>query len=146
MNDPIQIAIQRFKQGYSCSQSLLYAFAREFGVDEDITIKIAAPFGGGIARQGETCGAVTSALMVLGLKFGPETGESNETIYKVSQEFIRLFQEKHSSIQCKQLIKFDINQPEELLAAREARVFKNVCPELVKSAAEIVNSMLNSTL
>jgi len=146
MNDPIPIAIQRFEQGYSCSQSLLYAFASQFEMGEEISNKIAAPFGGGIARQGETCGAVTGALMVLGLKFGPETGKSNKTIYKVSQEFLRLFQEKHSSIQCNQLIKFDINQKEELLAAREAGVFKNVCPELVKSAAEIVNSMLNSTL
>ena len=144
MNDPIQIATQRFEQGYSCSQSLLCGFAGQFGLDEEIAIKIAAPFGGGIARQGETCGAVTGALMVLALRFGPKPGESNETAYIVSQEFMQRFQAQHDSIQCKQLIKFDISQPEELLAAREARVFKNTCPELVRSAAEIVNSMLIS--
>jgi C_GCAxxG_C_C family probable redox protein len=145
MNDPIQITRQRFEQGYSCSQSLLSGFADQFGIGEDIAIKIAAPFGGGIARQGETCGAVTGALMVLALKFGPKPGEGNDTVYNISQEFLRRFKELHRSIQCKQLINYDISQPEELLAAREAQVFHKTCPELVRSAAEIVNSMLNST-
>ena len=145
MNNPIKITMQWFEQGYSCSQSLLCGFAGRFGISQDIAIKIAAPFGGGIARQGETCGAVTGALIVLALQFGPEPGESNETIYNISQEFIQRFQEKHNSIQCKQLINFDISHPEGLLAARESQVFKKTCPKLVKSATEIVNFILNST-
>jgi C_GCAxxG_C_C family probable redox protein len=144
MNDPIQIAAQSFEKGFSCSQSLLCAFAGQFNLDEEIAFKIASPFGGGIARQGETCGAVTGALMVLALKFGPKPGESNEIAYNVSQEFMRRFKEQHSSIQCKQLIHFDISQPEELLAARESQVFHKTCPQLVSSAAGIVNSMLSS--
>jgi len=145
MTDPIQHAAQYFEKGYSCSQSLLCAFSGPLGLDEETAFKIASPFGGGIARQGETCGAVTGALMVLGLKFGPKAGEKNDTSYNVSQEFVRRFQEQHASIKCKQLINFDISQPEELLVAREAQVFHKTCPELVRSAAEIVNSMMIST-
>ena len=145
MDKPIQVAAQRFEQGYSCSQSLLLAFASLYGLDEEIAIKIGAPFGGGIARQGETCGAVTGALMVLALKFGPKSGESNDTAYNISQDFMDRFQEQHGSIQCKQLIKFDISQPDELQSAREAQVFHKTCPILVKSAAGIVTSMLSST-
>lgn len=145
MNDPMQVAIQRFSEGYSCSQSVLCAFADRSGLDEAHAVKIASAFGGGIARQGETCGAVTGALLVLGLEFGPKPGESNETVYQKSREFMRLFQEKHSSIQCKQLIQFDLSQPQELLAAREARVFHKTCPELVRTAVGIVNDMLTPT-
>jgi C_GCAxxG_C_C family probable redox protein len=76
MYDPIQLASERFEQGYSCSQSILSAFASQFGLAEEFAIKISSPFGGGIARQGETCGAVTGALMVLALEFGPNMGES----------------------------------------------------------------------
>ena len=83
--------------------------------------------------------------MVLALKFGSKAGESNETAYTISQEFMRLFQERHSTIKCKQLIQFDISQPQELQAAQEAQVFKQTCPNLVRSAAGIVNSMLTST-
>jgi len=145
MNDPIQLAEKFFEQGYSCSQSLLCAFAGQLGMDEKTAIKIASPFGGGIARQGETCGAVTGALMVLGLKFGPKAGESNDNAYSIAQEFIQRFQEHHTYIKCKQLINFDISQPQELRAAREAQVFHKTCPELVRSAVEIVNHMIIST-
>jgi C_GCAxxG_C_C family probable redox protein len=144
MDDPIQRAENFFEQGYSCSQSLLCAFSGQLGLDEETAIKIASPFGGGIARQGETCGAVTGALMVLGLKFGPLVGDSKETIYAISQDFLRRFQDQHTSIKCKQLIDYDISQPEELQAAREANAFHKTCPELVRSAAEIVKSMLIS--
>ena len=145
MTDPIQLAALYFEHRYSCSQSLLCAFSGPLGLNKEIAIKIASPFGGGIARQGETCGAVTGALMVLGLKFGPKAGESNDTVYRISQEFLGRFQEQHASIKCKHLINFDISQPEELLAAREAQIFHKTCPELVRSAAKIVKSMIIST-
>lgn len=144
MSDPIQQAEKYFEQGYSCSQSLLCAFSGPLGMDQATANRIASPFGGGIARQGETCGAVTGALMVLGLQFGPQAGEGNDTIYAKSQDFLSRFQEMHASTQCKQLIHFDISQQEELLAAREALVFHEVCPQLVRTAAGIVQSMLNA--
>lgn len=144
MNDPIQTASNRFDQGFSCSQSVFSAFAPQFGLSDEIASTIASPFGGGIARLGETCGAVTGALMVLSLKFGPIMNESKDGIYLVSQEFIRHFKEKHKYLTCKQLINFDLSQPEELELARKSLVFKDVCPFLVKTAAEIVQSMLTS--
>ena len=144
MTDPSQLAAKYFEQGYSCSQALLCAFSGLTGLDGETAFKLASPFGGGIARQGETCGAVSGALLVLGLKFGPKAGESNDAVYSMAQEFIQRFQEQHASTLCKQLIDFDISQPQELLAARAARVFHKTCPELVRSAAGIVNSMISS--
>jgi C_GCAxxG_C_C family probable redox protein len=144
MKDPIQTATNRFEQGFSCSQSLFSAFAPQFGLSDEIASTIASPFGGGIARQGETCGAVTGALMALSLKFGPKMNESKDGMYIVSQEFFRCFKEKHTFLNCRQLINFDLNQPGELELARQSLVFKNVCPLLVKTAAEIVQSMLTS--
>jgi C_GCAxxG_C_C family probable redox protein len=144
LNDPIQTATNRFEQGFSCSQSVFSAFAPQFGLSDEIASTIASPFGGGIARQGETCGAVTGALMALSLKYGPKMNESKDGIYLVSQEFIRHFKEKYTYLNCKQLINFDLSQAEELELARRSKVFKNVCPLLVKTAAEIVQYMLTS--
>jgi len=144
MYDPIQIATSKFDQGFSCSQSLFSAFALQFGVSDEIASRIASPFGGGIARQGETCGAVTGALMALSLKFGPRMGESNDGIYHISQEFLHRFQQQNTYLQCRQLINFDLSQPGDLEEARRYQVFDKVCPILVRSAAEIVLSMLAS--
>jgi len=145
MTDPITRATWLFEQGYSCSQSLLTAFADQLDVSEDIALKIASPFGGGIARQGETCGAVTGALMVLGLKFGSSTTNNKEAVYHISQEFINRFAAVNGTIKCKELIKFDLSQPEELLEARTQKVFSTICPGFVRSSAEIIHSMLTST-
>jgi len=144
MDDPILITTDRFKQGFSCSQSLFSAFAPQFGLSSEIASRIASPFGGGIARQGDTCGAVTGALMALALKYGPGIDETNNAIYQVSQEFLHRFKSKHAYIQCRQLIDFDLSHPAELEAARKSKVFNNICPLLVRTAAEIVRSMLDS--
>ncbi len=142
MTDQTQIALNRFSQGFSCSQSVFSAFAAQFGIAEDLALKIASPFGGGVARQGEVCGAVTGALMVIALKHGTTTPEKKEEIYKISQEFIHRFEEKHGSIICRKLTGYDIRRPEELEKARQEQVFTKNCPGLVKDAAEIVKSLI----
>ncbi len=142
MNDPTQTALARYDKGFSCSQSIFSAFAAQFGIAEDLALKIASPFGGGVARQGEVCGAVTGALMVIALKHGTITPEKKEEIYKVSQEFIRRFEEKHGSIICRKLVGYNIRIPEEYQKARENNVFKKNCPGLVEDAAEIVKSLI----
>jgi C_GCAxxG_C_C family probable redox protein len=70
MTDPIQIANERFAQQYSCSQAVFSAFAPQFGISDEQAIKLASPFGGGMARQGQVCGAVSGALMAIGLARG----------------------------------------------------------------------------
>jgi len=142
MRDPINDAVAHFQNGFSCSQSILMAFGTQFEIVEETAARIASAFGGGIARKGETCGAVSGALMVLGLKYGPSVEPDNEVIYQKAIEFIQRFNEEHGSIRCQQLISYDISQPEELQAARESQVFKKVCPDLVRSAALTLTSML----
>ena len=142
MTDQTEIALNRFSQGFSCSQSVFSAFAAQFGIAEDLALKIASPFGGGVARQGEVCGAVTGALMVIALKHGTITPEKKEEIYKISQEFIHRFEEKHGSIVCRKLVGYDIRISEEFQKAREEKVFEKNCPGLVKDAAEIVKSLI----
>ena len=67
-----EIAVSTFAANYSCAQSVLSAFANQFGLPVQTALKLASPFGGGIARRGETCGAVTGALLVLGLARGAD--------------------------------------------------------------------------
>jgi C_GCAxxG_C_C family probable redox protein len=65
-----QLAVSRFKDGFSCSQAVLSAFSDTYGLDLPLYLKISQPFGGGIAHLGDICGAVSEALMVIGLKYG----------------------------------------------------------------------------
>lgn len=144
MTQPTTLADERFSQGWNCAQSVLSAFAQRYGLDEETAIKIAASFGGGMGRRGEACGAVTGALMALGLARAQATPEGKEEAYRLAGEFMRRFEEKHATILCRELVGFDIRLPEELQKARDSGAFKSVCPGAVHDAAEILHELLEN--
>ena len=134
MATPAEIAGTVFSQNFNCSQSVFSAFATQFGLDTETALKLASPFGGGVARRGEICGAVTGALLALGLARGAKAPAGKEEIYRLSQEFMRLFEEKHGTLLCRDLIACDLSTPTGLQAAREKRVFTTIFPVLVQDA------------
>jgi C_GCAxxG_C_C family probable redox protein len=142
MATPAEIAGSVFSQNFNCSQSVFSAFATQFGLDTEIALKLASPFGGGVARRGEVCGAVTGALLALGLARGAKVPAGKEEIYRLSQEFMRLFEQKHNAVLCRYLIDCDLSTPAGYQAATEKRVFKTICPVLVQDAVEIVQKLL----
>jgi C_GCAxxG_C_C family probable redox protein len=77
-------AAELYASGFSCSQAVFAAFSEALGLEPMNALKIAQPFGGGIAGTGSTCGAVTGALLVIGLKHGrvrPEDLAAKEKTY-----------------------------------------------------------------
>lgn len=143
MTDPIKTAQDRFAQGLNCSQAVFSAYASQLGIDDEAALKLASPFGGGVAHQGNVCGAVTGALMALGLGRGNATTDKKDETYRLAEDFIKRFQERHGTILCRELIGHDISTPGGLQNAREQNVFKTICPGLVKDAAELVAEFLD---
>jgi len=142
MTDPPDIAAARFLQGFNCAQSVFVAFAPQLGMDESQALKLASPFGGGVARRGQTCGAVTGALMALGRAQGADTPAGKEDAYRLGQELLQRFESRHATILCRELIGCDISTPEGHQQARAKGVFTALCPLFVRDAAEIVQAML----
>lgn len=138
-------AVSCFMKGYNCSQAVLSTYSSQFGLDRETALKISTGFGGGMALLGETCGAVTGAFMVIGLKHGrikEEDIQSKEITYEKVQEFANQFKSIHGSIKCKELIGCDINTPEGINVARNQNLFKKICPKYVKDAVEILSEIL----
>ncbi|NOY97658.1 MAG: C_GCAxxG_C_C family protein, partial [Chloroflexi bacterium] len=119
-------------------------FAPDLGLSEESAIKIAAAFGGGMARQGEVCGAVSGALMALGLKYGHASPENRDEVNGIGGTFMRRFEERNGSILCRELLGCAIDTPEGLQQARERGVFAAVCPKAVRVAAQLVAESLDS--
>lgn len=141
-----EIALARFRDGYNCSQSTLSAFAEELGLPLDVALRLAAPFGGGIGRQGEVCGAATGALLALGLRFGEASGDkaAKERAYAVAAEFMRQFEERCGALRCRDLIHADMTTPEGLADVRERKVFATECPRFVATAVEIAGELMGT--
>jgi C_GCAxxG_C_C family probable redox protein len=130
---------------YNCSQSVLAAFGNDYGLSDEMSFKIAGSFGGGMGRLGKTCGAVSGALMVLGLRYAqtqPGDQQKKEKNYEMVREFIKQFTAKNGSCLCSELLGYDISTPEGAKAAKEKGVFSTVCGKIVADAAEIVETLL----
>ena len=124
---------------FNCAQTVFSLFAHDLGIDEKTALKIASGFGGGMACA-ETCGAVTGAYMVIGLKHGhstPNPDEKAKTKMLVRQ-FNEKFKQAHGNLICKNLTGFDISTPEGSVAASEAGVFRYKCPVFIKTACNIL--------
>ena len=146
--DNIYQAESLFKDGYSCSQAILIAFGSQFGLSQEMAAHIAAPFGGGLAHRGETCGAVSGAAMVIGLKFGNTSAEdkdSKENAHQLTEELIKRFESRHGTITCRELIDWDISTPNGLQSARDAQLFTSLCTNFVYDAADILTDLLSSS-
>jgi C_GCAxxG_C_C family probable redox protein len=140
-----QYAVESFKEGFSCSQAVVAAFSDLFELDRQKALKISQAFGGGMARMGLTCGAVTGAFMAIGLKYGrtrPEDEEAKEKTYALVHDFIREFKARHGSIVCRELIGVDLGTAEGHKQAIESGVFENLCCQYVQDAVEILDRIL----
>jgi C_GCAxxG_C_C family probable redox protein len=140
-------AVSCFEGGFNCAQAVLSAYAPEFGLEPTMALKVAGAFGGGMGRLGQTCGALTGAFMVIGLKYGKASADDDEEqtkekAYRLVQELAARFAARHGSIACKDLLGCDIGTPEGRLQAKEAELFATRCPKFVRDAAEIVGQLL----
>lgn len=141
----VENAISLFKKGFRCSQAILSAYATQFGLDQELALRLASPFGGGMGSLGNTCGAVTGAIMVLGLKYGhSKVGElkKKEKANQITKDFVEKFKSRNGSIMCKELLNCDISTPEGRNKAIEEKLFIEICPNLVRDSAEILEELL----
>ena len=141
-------ARENFLNGYNCAQAVLCAFNDLTGLDADAAARIASSFGGGMGRLREVCGAVSGALLALGILRGysdPRDPEAKKLHYHRVQEFARRFRDKNGSIVCRELMHnvpvSPGNEPEERTPEFYLR---RPCPRLIMEAAAILDDMLNT--
>jgi C_GCAxxG_C_C family probable redox protein len=143
------IALTCFGQGFSCSQAVFAAYAGDYGVDQEAALRIAAAFGGGLARSGGPCGAMSGALMVIGLQHGKvsvDVLQAKEHAYRVAHEFVERFRAANGAVDCRELLGHDMSTPEGRQAVKEGGLSKVICPKLVQSATEILDEMLGTEI
>lgn len=94
-----------FENGYCCSESVLFALAEHTGHDPETLVALASGFCGGIAGTRRTCGAVSGAIMGLGLALGPvEPGADHATVEDAARHLMQRFQAAFGSLACGDLL------------------------------------------
>ncbi len=145
MSRPIS-AINNFKNGNNCAQAILAAFAESVNINSDIALKIGAGLGGGVGRKQHVCGAVNAGAIILGIRYGSGVSGDNESKEKVSEivgNYVAECEKILGNIQCKELLKIDLSNPTERMAAKENGLFDRVCDNAVQQAAIILEKYLS---
>ena len=141
-----EVAKKQFEKGFLCAPVVLSTYSEQFGLEKTLALKIACGFGAGIGRLGRTCGAVAGAVLVIGLKDGQVNLadiESREKTYTLVRQFVARFVALHGSIECRELIGYDLSNSSELKLARESGVFQNKCSGFVYDSARILEDVLH---
>jgi len=137
----VEEVISLLDHQYNCSQAIFSVYGQYLGVDRDTCLKITSVFGGGIDRTGNVCGAVTGAMMAIGLKYGEVGTKDPLGSHGFAGEFIKKFKDRNVTIICRELIDHDLLTTEDLDHAFKTGTFNN-CPKFVKDAAEILEKIL----
>lgn len=141
-NSKVNQAVSCFNEGLLCSQAILLTYGPQFGIDEDTALRVARPFGSGIARMCETCGAVSGAYMVIGLRCQDENEKgAKEKCYALCRELAQRFKDVKGSTNCSQLLQCDIGTPEGQTKFRQENLIK-LCQSYVRCSADILEQIL----
>ena len=128
----------------NCAQAVLGTLGQAAGLKPAECFRVAAAFGGGMARMGLVCGAVTGGMMVLGLRHGhPSIAQPGPrtAFYAKVQDFTARFARKHGSTVCRELIHCDLSTPEGQRVFNDQGMHQGICTGLVRSAVEILDTM-----
>lgn len=139
-------AVNNFKTGYNCAQSVFLAFAEDFGFDKNTALQISSSFGGGMGRLREVCGAVSAMFAIAGLKYGytePDNDEIKGKHYARIQNLAEKFKSIHETIICRELLGLEEGSDSPVPSKRTEQYYQErPCELFIKTAAEILEQEL----
>lgn len=135
----IQLAEHFLMKGFTCSEAVVMAFADTVGLRRDMASKISCAFAGGMA-QGKTCGAVSGAVMVIGLTYGSglvRDGYAKDHCFQLTQEFSARFRRIRHTLECHDILKMnhiDPHNPDDIKRLRE----RTLCADIVRDSVRVL--------
>lgn len=137
-----QKAMEYFKEGYNCAQSVLLAYAEECGMEKEMAVRLSSSFGAGMGRLRQVCGAVSGMFMVAGMLYGydsPKDQKGKAEHYQRIQHLAARFREENGSIICKELLGLTENTFSHIPEERTKEYYKKrPCGQIVGMAAAIL--------
>ncbi|MEE4272919.1 MAG: C-GCAxxG-C-C family protein [Thermoanaerobaculales bacterium] len=149
MEDLKQLALSKLAETKNCAQATFYAIDQHCNLGGGDVLRALTPFPG-IALRGETCGAVTGAMMALGLAFGTDTAEDEAAVfaaYAPARELCHRLEKMHGSTQCADLLEKHLGQPVDFTSAQDLEFYRSsggyeACAGIVVAAANIAAEII----
>lgn len=139
-------AVHLFEDGLNCAQAILTAFGEPYGLAPDTAKKLGRPWGGGLGRMGQICGAVTGAVILLGHAQNGALAEpeARNKICASIKALIQRFEQRNGAVVCMDLLGADISTEEGQQRIKEEMLVKRLCPKFVEDASAILTELLEA--
>jgi C_GCAxxG_C_C family probable redox protein len=149
MEERINKAVELFKSGYNCSQSVVTAFADLYDLSDEQALRVSASFGAGIGRMRETCGAACGMFILAGLEKGTTISKDQKgkgENYRLVQDLAEIFKERNGSINCGELLGLKKGHVVSSVPEERTDIYykKRPCVKMVEEAARIWAEYLES--
>ena len=145
MTSRIDEVVDLFDERYACGEAILMAFGPSFGLDRELCQRLALPLAGGMGHLAKTCGAVTGAMLVLGLHSTatlPDEMEPRVQTLGAVQQLVAEFTKRHGTMECATLLGVDISTEEGYAAFANSDLINTHCGCYVKEIAEMLEQIL----
>ena len=127
-------AVALYTQGSSCSQAIFSAYSETYGFDDALSHRLCSGLGGGLGGKGYVCGAISGAVLVLGLAYGNESNKnilSKEAMSERTARFINDCETLYGTSQCAALVE-------------GLETHKEFCGKLISQVCEKLEKALSS--
>lgn len=139
-------AIDLFKQGYNCAQSVFLVYSKNYHINPKEGFNLTSAFGGGMARMQEICGAISGGTMVLGLSisnYEEDIATNKERVYHIINLYIQEFKEKFGSTKCSELLNCNLNTVEGQMYYDENNLQQTICYNCIIETINIVDRFIS---
>ena len=139
------IAIKNF-DAYNCAQSVVTAYAGDYGLTKNQALQTAVGFGGGMGRTQDVCGAISGAVIILGLASNYKEEDGRPKIYEVYAKvhsFLNEFAAQKGTIKCRDLLEGCDLTSEEGQKVFKERNLKENCRGYVRLCCDMLDKYLS---
>jgi len=144
MSSARESALEMFDTGWLCAEIVLESVTRAHGAASPLIPRIATPFCAGCGRSGGPCGALSGALLALGVLRGRDTPDQAtwQALQVQAQDLVTRFQQRFGHTTCPGLLGIDFNDPQGQRKFAAENMKQKKCKEYVLEAVELVEEML----
>jgi C_GCAxxG_C_C family probable redox protein len=143
--DRVALALSLHENGFNCSQAVFATFSEALSIDQKTALRIATCFGGGM-RMGEVCGALTGALMAIGMHDGHDIEgdlEEKQRVNDMTAVFVQKFMARQGAVRCQDILDgYNSSIPKEREIIESKALFETKCPLAIERAVKMVEEAL----
>jgi C_GCAxxG_C_C family probable redox protein len=123
-------AVELFNSGWNCAEAVFIAISENYMSTHDIPTNLVTGLGGGLGHRGLVCGALTGAIVSVGIVYGRKEKNqvAKEKTYEVVKDIVERFKREFGSVDCNQLSS----------NTKDIMEKKHICSKYVREATRLI--------